>query len=180
MDNNKTNKKKLFVKILVPVLIAVTLIIIWAVKTRPTPTPIDEQNGYIADFVLEATSIDLDALKDYKLPIIIDFGADSCDPCKAMAPVLVKMNGEMQGRAIIKFVDVWKNPDAANDFPIQLIPTQVFINADGTPYVQSDDIGVKFDMYSLKETGEHAFTVHQGMLTEKEMRAILADMGVAE
>lgn len=180
MDNKKTDKKKLLVKILVPVLIAVTLTIIWVVKTHPTPTPIDEQTGNIADFVLEATSIDLDALKEYNLPIIIDFGADSCIPCKEMAPVLKTLNAEMQGKAIIKFVDVWKNGDAANDFPIQVIPTQVLINADGTPYVPSDDIKVKFDMYSSKNTGEHVFTVHQGGLTEAQMRAILADMGVAE
>ena len=130
--------------------------------------------------MLEATSIDLDALKEYNLPIIIDFGADSCNPCKEMAPVLKTLNAEMQGKAIIKFVDVWKNGDAANDFPIQVIPTQVLFNADGMPYVPSDDIGIKFDLYSFKDTGEHAFTVHQGGLTEDQMRAILADMGVAE
>lgn len=180
MDNKKTDKKKLFVKILVPVLIAVTLTIIWVVKTHPTPTHIDEQTGNIADFVLEATSIDLDALKEYNLPIIIDFGADSCVPCKEMAPVLKTLNAEMQGKAIIKFVDVWKNKDAAKDFPVQVIPTQVFINADGIPYMPSDDIEIKFDMYGFKDTGEHAFTVHQGGLTEEQMRAILADMGVAE
>jgi len=180
MDNKKTDKKKLFVKILVPVLIAAALTIIWVVKTHPTPTPIDEQTGNIADFVLEATSIDLDALKEYNLPIIIDFGADSCIPCKEMAPVLKTLNVDMQGKAIIKFVDVWKNGDAANDFPIQVIPTQVLINADGTPYVPSNDIEIKFDMYSSKDTGEHVFTVHQGGLTEDQMRAILADMGVAE
>lgn len=180
MDNTKTNKKKLFLRILVPVLIAVTLTIIWAVKTHPTPTPIDESTGNIADFVLEATSIDIDTLKKYKLPIIIDFGADSCVPCKEMAPVLKTLNAEMQGKAIIKFVDVWKNADAAKDFPVQVIPTQVLINADGTPYVPSGDIEIQFDMYSFKESGEHAFTVHQGGLTEKEMRTILADMGVAQ
>ena len=58
-----------------------------------------------------------------------------------------------------------------------MIPTQVFINADGTPYMPRDDIEIKFDMYSFKDTGEHAFTVHQGGLTEEQMRAILADMG---
>ena len=180
MDNKKIDKKKLLVKILVPVLIAVTLTIIWVVKTHPTPTPIDQQTGNIEDFVLEATSIDLDALKEYNLPIIIDFGADSCIPCKEMAPVLKTLNAEMQGKAIIKFVDVWKNGEAAKDFPIQVIPTQVFINADGTPYVPSDNMEIKFDMYSHRDTGEHVFTVHQGGLTEDQMQAILADMGVAE
>ncbi len=86
----------------------------------------------------------------------------------------------MQGKAIIKFVDVWKNGAVANDFPIQVIPTQVFINADGTPYVPSGDMQIKFDMYRRKDIYEHAFTVHQGELTEDQMRAILADMGVDE
>ena len=136
------DKKKLIIRILVLTFIAVTLTLIWASKTQPTPTATtkNEQTEMNADFVLEATSIDLDALKEYKLPIIIDFGADSCIPCKEMTPVLVTMNEEMQGKAIIKFVDVWKYGEAAEDFPIQLIPTQVFFNADGTPYVPSDAI----------------------------------------
>lgn len=49
--------------------------------------------------------------------------------------------------------------------------------ADGTPYVPSDDIEIEFSMYSYKDTGEHAFTVHQGGLTEKQMNTILANMG---
>lgn len=170
--------KKILLKIIVPVLIAAVLTVIWVLKTHPTPTPIDPKTGNIADFVLETSSIDLEALKKYKYPIIIDFGADSCDPCKAMAPVLKKMNEEMQGYAIIKFVDVWKHTSAANGFPVQLIPTQVFINADGTPYVPSDKIKIEFIKYAAKDTGKHVFTVHQGGLTEEEMRAILADMGV--
>jgi thioredoxin 1 len=97
-----------------------------------------------------------------------------------MAPVLQIMNAETQGKAIIKFVDVWKHAEAADGFPIQVIPTQIFIKADGTPYEPSEDIEVEFTMYTYKETGEHAFTVHQGGLTEDQMRAILADMGVAE
>ncbi len=72
---------------------------------------------------------------------------------------------------------MWKYPDAADNFPIQVIPTQVFINADGTPYTPSDDINVTFDMYGYQDTGEHAFTVHQGYLSEDDMRTILADMG---
>lgn len=179
--------KKLLIKIIVPVLIAVTLTAIWVLKTHPTPTVFDKGNSGAPvtakndkDFVLETTAVDLKALTTYGLPIIIDFGADSCEPCKAMAPVLKKMNAEMQGKAIIKFVDVWKNSAAAKDFPIQVIPTQVFIKADGTPYVPSKDLGISFNMYSYTETGKHAFTVHQGGLTEDQMRTILADMGVAK
>ncbi len=174
------DKKKLLLRILVPVLIAAALVILWAVKRHPSPGTVDKKAGYPADFVLETASIDLEVLKEYNLPIIIDFGADSCEPCKKMAPVLKALNAEMQGKAIIKFVDVWKNGSAADDFPIQVIPTQVFINPDGTPYVPGETIDILFDMYSYKETGEHVFTVHQGGLTEDQMRVILADMGVTE
>lgn len=180
MDKKNIDKKKLLAKILVPILIAVTLTIIWIVKTHPTPTPIDKQTGNVADFVLEATSIDLDILKGYNMPIVIDFGADSCIPCKEMAPVLKTLNAEMQGKAIIKFVDVWKNGDAAKNFPIQVIPTQVFYTADGKPFTPSEALSreIEFTLYSHKETNEHIFTVHQGGLTEEQMRKILVEMGV--
>ena len=170
------DKKKL-VKIIVPVCIVLIIAGIWIFKNTNSDAPPITDNK---DFTLEATNIDLEVLTSYELPIIIDFGADSCIPCKEMAPVLKTLNAEMQGAAIIKFVDVWKNEDVANDFPIQVIPTQIFINADGTPYVPSDDIKIEFTMYSTKDTNEHVFTIHQGGLTEDQMRRILADMGVGK
>lgn len=129
---------------------------------------------------LKISEVDLDKLKSYKLPIVIDFGADSCIPCKQMAPVLETLNEEWQGKAIVQFVDVWKYQVAANDFPVSVIPTQVFYNADGTPYVPSESIqkSIEFNMYSDRTSGEHIFTVHQGGLTEAEMRKIFAEMGV--
>lgn len=184
--------KKKMVKIFIPICIVLVVAGIWVFKNADKGSqsfvsppekkgsaslvkPVNEE-----DFILETTSIDLEALTAYGLPVMIDFGADSCEPCKRMAPVLVTMNSEMQGKAIIKFLDVWKNGDAASDFPIQVIPTQVFINSDGTPYVPREDIGIEFIMYNYKDSGEHAFTVHQGGLTEEQMRTILKDMGVAE
>lgn len=181
------SKKKLIIKIIVPLLIAVVLIVMWKVKNHPTPTAFDENasQGLVleqneGDFALETAVIDLETLTSYQLPIIIDFGADSCIPCKEMAPVLKSMNSEMKGKAIIKFVDVWKNGDAAANFPIQVIPTQVLINSDGTPYVPSKDIGIEFTMYTDKDTSKHVFTVHQGGLTEEQMLAILLDMAVSK
>jgi thioredoxin 1 len=194
--------KKLLARILVPVLIVVAVVAIWIVKTEPfstekptsassrttestdNSTTVTEETEPVEDFELEASSIDLDALKEYGLPIVIDFGADYCEPCRDMAPVLVTMNEQMQGKAIIKFVDIEKYSEIANDFPLSVIPTQFFFNADGAPYVPSDELvenlGIVFDTYNYKDTGELAFTVHQGGLTEDDMRAILVDMGVSE
>ncbi len=184
-------KKSLWVKILVPVLIVAVIGGIWLFKSiseKNIQEPSFSQgssnlpdNLKDADFSLNATKeIDFKALSEYGLPIIADYGADSCIPCKQMAPVLKTLNAEMQGKAFIKFVDVWKYYEAAANVPVQVIPTQVFFNADGTPFVPSDKLAkeIQFDMYSHKDTGERIFTVHQGGLTEEQMRAILKEMGV--
>lgn len=99
-----------------------------------------------------------------------------------MAPVLKTLNAEMQGKAFIKFVDVWQYYEAAANVPVQVIPTQIFVNADGTPFIPSEKLAsqIEFMMYSDKETGSHIFTTHQGGLSEDQMRLILAEMGVEE
>ncbi len=175
--------KKRLAQILVPLFMLVSVAGIWI--TQNTNTAEQSQNAEDTnlentDFDLNAQSIDLETLYTHELPIIIDFGADECVPCVEMAPVLQTLNANLQGQAIIKFVDVWKNPDAADGFPLQVIPTQVIINADGTPYLPSEELAeeIGFTMYERKQTGEHVYTVHQGGLTEEQMLAILADMGV--
>ena len=192
----KPNRNSLIRKIVIVAVILVAIAAIWFVKngniakTAVEPnaeatkiaesTETDSAQNQEADFALEAEAIDLAALFAYKLPIIIDFGSDSCIPCQEMAPVLKSANEDYRGRAIIKFVDVWKYTDAANNFPVQVIPTQVFFHADGTPYVPSEDLGVEFGFYSDKDTQEHVFTVHQGGLTAEQLDKILADMGAGE
>ncbi len=189
-EQNKSSKK-LVLKIVLPILIAIVIAGIWYVKTnenssRTASAQSDaaEQNADMTtaaanpDFVLSANEIDLDHLKSYGLPIIIDFGSDSCIPCQEMAPVLEKMNEEWQGRVIVKFVDVWKNSDAADNFPVQVIPTQFIFDAEGKPYVPSGNVGIQFQMYSLKDTEEPIYTAHQGGLTEEDFRAIFAEMGI--
>lgn len=111
------------------------------------------------------------------LPTIIDFGATSCIPCKEMAPVLKELNATLQGKAVIKFVDVWKNKAASNLVPIDLIPTQFFWNADGTPWVPSNPEAGGFKLHA-DEMGTHILTSHEGGLTKEQLLAALAEMGV--
>lgn len=190
-QNKKKADKTLWIKILVPVLIIAIIGGIWIVKTvteKSPDQPSDSQNNANlpdhlkdADFSLRETkAIDFETLSAYGLPIIIDYGADSCIPCKQMAPVLEKANKEFYGKAFVKFINVWDYPNAANNVPVQVIPTQVLFNADGTPFVPSDELAkkIQFDMYSHRDTGEHIFTVHQGGLTEEQMWEILKEMGV--
>ncbi len=167
-------KAKKVARIAIPVIMILIIAAIWFVQSNNDTAQTDDNMEY----PLHVTSVDVVELTANNMPIIIDFGATECEPCKAMAPVLVDVNKDMQGKAIVQFVDVWENPQAAAGFPVQVIPTQLIINADGTPYVPSTNVGIEFLMYADSETEEHVFTVHQGGLTEEQMLMILEDMGV--
>jgi len=64
-------------------------------------------------------------------PAVIDLGARTCIPCKKMAPILESLSGEYRNKASVLFIDVHENSAAADKFRIQMIPTQVFFNAQG-------------------------------------------------
>jgi thioredoxin 1 len=72
-----------------------------------------------------------DTQKVASLPRLVDLGSTTCIPCKMMAPVLDELGKEYAGRMQVEFIDVNANPDAAKPFGIKLIPTQVFIGANG-------------------------------------------------
>jgi thioredoxin 1 len=65
------------------------------------------------------------------LPKLLDLGAGKCIPCKMMAPILEQMKTEYAGKLEVEFIDVWKNPDAAKQYGIEVIPTQIFYDASG-------------------------------------------------
>jgi thioredoxin 1 len=71
----------------------------------------------------------LPALKG--IPKMVDLGADKCVPCKLMAPILEELKQTYAGVMDIEFIDVWKNPDAGDAYEIQIIPTQIFYDAQG-------------------------------------------------
>lgn len=64
-------------------------------------------------------------------PTIIDLGARTCIPCKKMAPILESLSGEYHGRANVLFIDVWEDKVSAQNFRVQMIPTQIFFNPQG-------------------------------------------------
>ena len=57
------------------------------------------------------------------LPIIVDFWADWCGPCKMMAPTFNAVAANMQGRAIFAKVDTQANPGTSQQFQIRSIPS---------------------------------------------------------
>ncbi|MFL5740541.1 MAG: thioredoxin [Flavisolibacter sp.] len=70
------------------------------------------------------------------VPAIIDFYADWCGPCKAVAPVLEELSIQYSGRLLIYKVDTDKEAELSGLFGIQSIPTLLFIPVDGSLMVQ--------------------------------------------
>ncbi|MBR0170477.1 MAG: thioredoxin [Bacteroidales bacterium] len=60
------------------------------------------------------------------LPVMIDFGATWCGPCKALAPRVEEIAAEYEGKALVGTADVDECPDLAAQFRIRNVPTVLF------------------------------------------------------
>ncbi len=60
-------------------------------------------------------------------PVVVDFWAAWCGPCRMIGPVIDEMHSEYEGRAIIGKVDVDNNPGVSAQFGVRNIPTVLFI-----------------------------------------------------
>lgn len=97
-----------------------------------------------------------------------------------MAPVLEELNQELRGKAIVKFVDVWKYQNLAQGYPITVIPTQLLFDAKGNPYTPKDAKAMQLNLYSSNDTNKHIFTTHEGGITKEQLLAMLKEMGLKE
>lgn len=160
--------------------------VMWIAKNGAfgeTPTvpaaPTASAKSALLDGPLNLTGpFDLAELRSAGVPVIIDFGADSCIPCKEMAPVLVALHDELKGKAIIRFVDVWKYRELAEGIPLQVIPTQVFFDSMGEPFSSSEKLRIPMTQYSARDTNEHVFTTHEGGITKDQLLSVLYEMGM--
>ncbi len=88
-------------------------------------------------------------------PTLVEFGADSCEPCRLMAPILNEIKQQYSGRLNVVFVDVRQEQVLAERHGIVSIPVQV-----------------------LYDKGGQEFFRHVGFLPKEQLTARLAAMGV--
>ena len=85
------------------------------------------------------------------LPVVVDFWAEWCGPCKMIAPILGEIADEHDGKVKIVKVNVDENPQLARDFDVMSIPTLIVFK-DGEPKRRM--IGAKGKPQLLEELAE--------------------------
>ncbi|MBQ7256429.1 MAG: thioredoxin family protein [Abditibacteriota bacterium] len=166
------------VKIIILVLIVVVVLGLWTLKHAGsrvnTPTGVGE-TVTLGPSPLDFKS--LDEIVGKGKPVIIDFGANWCGPCRSFHPKLEKMSEQYKDVAFIKYVDVDKRGDIADDYPINVIPSQIFLTGDGVAYNPSAFVSsIDFQRATTTQTKVPCI-YHVGALSDEEMQMILRDMG---
>ncbi len=71
------------------------------------------------------------------IPVLVDFYADWCGPCKMMSPILKKLKNEMGDKLNIIKIDTEKNADAAIKYQVRGVPTLILFHKGKTLWRQS-------------------------------------------
>lgn len=82
------------------------------------------------EIILTEANFEEEVLKS-ELPVLVDFWADWCGPCKMLAPTIEELATEYRGRAKIAKLNVDQNPAVAEKFGIRGIPTVILFHGGG-------------------------------------------------
>jgi len=73
-----------------------------------------------------------DSIKNSKVPVIIDYSAQWCGPCRMMAPIFERLARDFAGKIVFGKIDVDEEPEIARSFGITAVPTFIIFR-DGKP-----------------------------------------------
>lgn len=146
-----------------PAKIVIILLVVAAASAAIVLKGAKQRNAANATTPVSATTTEATAvtLSDAaaKLPKLLDLGATKCVPCKMMAPILEELKKEYAGKLKVEFIDVWENEDAGKQYGVEMIPTQIFYNANGkelfrhTGFFGKEDILAKWKELGIDISG---------------------------
>ena len=84
---------------------------------------------------LELTQANFASQLKGDLPLLVDFWADWCGPCKMIAPALEEISEELAGKVVIAKMDIMENTDTPSQIGVQSIPLMVLFK-NGEPVAQ--------------------------------------------
>ena len=100
---------------------------------------------------LDSATFD-DTVASSELPVLVDFWAEWCGPCKAIAPILEEVATEHGDRVRIAKLNVDENPDLARRFDVMSIPTLILFK-EGIPEARL--VGAKGKNQLVQEISAH-------------------------
>ena len=75
---------------------------------------------------VKITNENFEELKNGELPLVVDFWATWCGPCRMLSPIIAELAEEYEGKLVVGKCDVEENEDLALEFGIRNIPTILF------------------------------------------------------
>lgn len=111
-----------------------------AIAQKPAKTEIEELS--LKTFKQKVWNFDRDKTfkRVGKIPMILDFSATWCKPCKMLAPHLHAIQQKYNGKLVIYEIDVDKEPELAQRFNVSAMPTLIFI---GSPTGYKSELGYR-------------------------------------
>lgn len=109
------------------VFVIISLLAMWLGAMAQEHITTQDFKNKVWDYSTNKNSIVLKS----KLPVVLDFYADWCRPCKMVAPELTQLQKEYKGKILVYKINIDQEKELAQVFGIQSIPTIFFIKGDG-------------------------------------------------